>query len=341
MRFGAGTRALYATDGSNYRQVPIGVVIPRRSTTSSRRWRSAARTSAPVLSRGGGTSLAGQCCNVAVVIDFSKYLHRIVDDRPRAEARARRSRASSSTSCAKQAAAVRPDVRPRSVDARPLHARRHDRQQLLRRPLGHGAVLRARAADLRQRRTSSRCSPTTARRLAAGASGTSGDRREIDRRLLDLARPLRRPDPRALPGHPAPRLRLQPRRAAARRTASTSRARSSAPRAPASPSSRRRCTCSTARRPLAARARLRGQYAAADHVTRVLEHRPTRARGRRRQLVEDMKVARHARRATSRCCPTAAAGCSSSSAARRRRRPTSEARECMDALKHGDGAPRA
>ncbi|HEV2715306.1 MAG TPA: FAD-binding protein, partial [Terriglobales bacterium] len=27
---------------------------------------------APILCRGGGTSLAGQCCNVALVLDFSK-----------------------------------------------------------------------------------------------------------------------------------------------------------------------------------------------------------------------------------------------------------------------------
>ena len=34
---------------------------------------------APVLSRGGGTSLAGQCCNVAVVLDFSKYMAQILE----------------------------------------------------------------------------------------------------------------------------------------------------------------------------------------------------------------------------------------------------------------------
>jgi FAD/FMN-containing dehydrogenase len=37
---------------------------------------------APVLSRGGGTSLAGQCCNVAVLIDFSKYLNRVLEIDP-------------------------------------------------------------------------------------------------------------------------------------------------------------------------------------------------------------------------------------------------------------------
>src|SRR5690348_12968524 len=34
---------------------------------------------APVLSRGGGTSLCGQCCNFAVILDFSKYCHQILE----------------------------------------------------------------------------------------------------------------------------------------------------------------------------------------------------------------------------------------------------------------------
>jgi hypothetical protein len=67
VRFDAGSRALYATDGSNYRQVPIGVVIPRDAGDVEETLTAARRFGAPVLSRGGGTSLAGQCCNVAVV----------------------------------------------------------------------------------------------------------------------------------------------------------------------------------------------------------------------------------------------------------------------------------
>ncbi len=78
VRFDAGSRALYATDGSNYRQVPIGVVIPREVDDVVKTLEAARRFGAPVLSRGGGTSLAGQCCNVAVVMDFSKYLHGVV-----------------------------------------------------------------------------------------------------------------------------------------------------------------------------------------------------------------------------------------------------------------------
>jgi FAD/FMN-containing dehydrogenase/Fe-S oxidoreductase len=79
VRFDDGSRALYATDASNYRQVPIGVVIPKTIEDVVATVRICRDFDAPVLSRGGGTSLAGQCCNVAVVIDFSKYLHRIVD----------------------------------------------------------------------------------------------------------------------------------------------------------------------------------------------------------------------------------------------------------------------
>jgi FAD/FMN-containing dehydrogenase len=78
VRFDKGTRALYATDGSNYRQAPIGVVIPRHGRDVETAVRLARQHDAPVLSRGGGTSLAGQCCNVALVIDFSKYMHRVV-----------------------------------------------------------------------------------------------------------------------------------------------------------------------------------------------------------------------------------------------------------------------
>ena len=77
VRFDAGSRALYATDGSNYRQVPIGVVVPRTLDDVFATVATCRAHGAPLLSRGGGTSLAGQCCNVAVVIDFSKYLHAI------------------------------------------------------------------------------------------------------------------------------------------------------------------------------------------------------------------------------------------------------------------------
>ncbi len=79
VRFDKGSRSLYATDGSNYRQVPIGVVIPRSAQDVIETVEIARSYGAPILSRGCGTSLAGQCCNVAVVMDFSKYLNRVLE----------------------------------------------------------------------------------------------------------------------------------------------------------------------------------------------------------------------------------------------------------------------
>jgi FAD/FMN-containing dehydrogenase/Fe-S oxidoreductase len=77
VRFDPASRALYATDASNYRQVPIGLVVPRDAADVIAAVAVCRRFDAPVLMRGGGTSLAGQGCNTAVVFDFSKYMHRI------------------------------------------------------------------------------------------------------------------------------------------------------------------------------------------------------------------------------------------------------------------------
>jgi len=82
VRFDNGSRALYATDGSNYRQVPIGVVIPRDANDVIAAVSLAREYGAPILCRGGGTSLAGQCCNVAVLLDFSKYMNKIIEIDP-------------------------------------------------------------------------------------------------------------------------------------------------------------------------------------------------------------------------------------------------------------------
>ncbi len=79
VRFDAGTRALYSTDASNYRQVPVGVVLPRSIHDVITTVEICRSFEVPVLSRGGGTSLAGQCCNVAVVLDFSKYLNHLLE----------------------------------------------------------------------------------------------------------------------------------------------------------------------------------------------------------------------------------------------------------------------
>ena len=82
VRFDDGARALYATDASNYRQPPIGVVIPRTTDDMIAAVAICREFGAPLLNRGGGTSLAGQCCNAAVVLDCSKYLNRVLEIDP-------------------------------------------------------------------------------------------------------------------------------------------------------------------------------------------------------------------------------------------------------------------
>ena len=82
VRFDRGSRALYAADGSNYRQIPIGLVVPRDACDVIAAVAACRKYGAPVLARGAGTSLAGQCCNVAVVLDFTKYMNHILEINP-------------------------------------------------------------------------------------------------------------------------------------------------------------------------------------------------------------------------------------------------------------------
>ena len=79
VRFDRGSKAMYAVDASNYRQVPIGIVVPKSKDDVVQTVAACRKFGAPVLSRGGGTSLAGQCCNVAIVLDWSKYMHGILE----------------------------------------------------------------------------------------------------------------------------------------------------------------------------------------------------------------------------------------------------------------------
>ncbi|MEV0731008.1 FAD-linked oxidase C-terminal domain-containing protein [Polymorphospora sp. NPDC050346] len=79
VRFDAGSRAAYSTDASNYRQVPLGVVVPRTVEAAVAAVAVCRRHHAPLVSRGGGTGLAGQSTNTAVVLDWSKYCHRVLD----------------------------------------------------------------------------------------------------------------------------------------------------------------------------------------------------------------------------------------------------------------------
>ena len=82
VRFDAGSRALYATDASNYRQLPIGVVVPLDPEDVIAAIEVCRSHGVPIVSRGGGTSLAGQTCNVAVVLDHSKFNNQLLELRP-------------------------------------------------------------------------------------------------------------------------------------------------------------------------------------------------------------------------------------------------------------------
>ncbi len=74
VRFDAAARVLYSTDASNYRRAPIGVVAPRDAGDIASALRIARENDLPIVPRGGGTSLAGQAANAALVLDLSKYL---------------------------------------------------------------------------------------------------------------------------------------------------------------------------------------------------------------------------------------------------------------------------
>ena len=77
VRFDDGSRSVYSTDASNYRQVPMGVVIPRTIDAGVAALAVCREFDVPVLNRGGGTSLAGQCTTTGVVIDWTKYCNEI------------------------------------------------------------------------------------------------------------------------------------------------------------------------------------------------------------------------------------------------------------------------
>ena len=79
VRFDESSRLLYSTDASIYEIMPIGVVVPRTPEDVFAAMEAAAEFDAPVLPRGGGTSLAGQTVGHAVVIDGSKYLNRVLE----------------------------------------------------------------------------------------------------------------------------------------------------------------------------------------------------------------------------------------------------------------------
>ena len=82
VRFDAFSKVLYSTDASIYQMEPVGVVIPRHRDDVLAAVDVARRSGTPILPRGGGTSLAGQTVNHAIVLDFSKYMDALLEVNP-------------------------------------------------------------------------------------------------------------------------------------------------------------------------------------------------------------------------------------------------------------------
>jgi len=79
VRFGLHDRMLYATDASIYQSEPLGVVVPLSTEDAVRAVAFCAERGLPLLPRGGGTSLAGQCVgNASVVLDLSSACTRLL-----------------------------------------------------------------------------------------------------------------------------------------------------------------------------------------------------------------------------------------------------------------------
>ena len=79
VRFDRASRILYSTDASMYQIEPVGVVLPRHRQDVLRVIRLAGEFGVPVLPRGGGTALAGQCVGPAVIMDLSKYMNQVLE----------------------------------------------------------------------------------------------------------------------------------------------------------------------------------------------------------------------------------------------------------------------
>ncbi|HEY3228620.1 MAG TPA: FAD-binding protein, partial [Roseiflexaceae bacterium] len=79
VQFDALSRALYATDASIYQIEPLGVVVPRDEQDVAAVLRAARRHHAPIVARGGGTSLAGQAVGRGIQLDFAKYMNRLLE----------------------------------------------------------------------------------------------------------------------------------------------------------------------------------------------------------------------------------------------------------------------
>ena len=79
VRFSDGDRGMYASDASNYRMVPLGVVLPKNADDVEAAVAICRDLGVPIHARGGGTAIPGQTVNNGILFDFSKYMNRVID----------------------------------------------------------------------------------------------------------------------------------------------------------------------------------------------------------------------------------------------------------------------
>ena len=76
---GVFDRGRYATDASSYQMMPLAVVLAEHENDVVETVNYAKQQGVPLLPRGGGTSQCGQTVNHAIVLDYSKFLNRVID----------------------------------------------------------------------------------------------------------------------------------------------------------------------------------------------------------------------------------------------------------------------
>ncbi len=127
----AAGRSAFGSDASLYRIVPKVIVRPRSDDEVAATLEVSRTLGVPVTARGAGTSIAGNAIGPGIVVDFSRHLNRVLDDRPGHPYGPGAGRHGPGHA-AGGGQTVRPALRSRPVDPHPLHHRRDDRQQLVR-----------------------------------------------------------------------------------------------------------------------------------------------------------------------------------------------------------------
>ncbi len=76
--FSAAGVAMFTSDASNYRQIPLGVVFPKTEDDINLTVSLCRKHRLPILMRGAGTSQNGQTVNEAVILDCSRFMNQVL-----------------------------------------------------------------------------------------------------------------------------------------------------------------------------------------------------------------------------------------------------------------------